>query len=165
MMSKEFYVSLNARISSKKHFSNLIKVINAVVTSYMFVLYPASCVCFLISAEYKKLLLSALLCGSGFVLVSLMRRVFSRKRPYEELSYTPVLKGKKKSDSMPSRHTFSVFVISLSSFLVSPWLCFVNLFLAICLALCRILGGVHYVSDVVAGALIALVFGALFLFI
>ncbi|MFR5847382.1 MAG: phosphatase PAP2 family protein [Streptococcus salivarius] len=53
--------------------------------------------------------------------------------------------------SFPSRHVFSATVIAMLALTLNPWLGGAMLFLAMALALLRVLGGVHYPSDVLAG--------------
>lgn len=67
--------------------------------------------------------------------------------------------------SFPSRHTFSAFAIAASWFVASVPVAVVLLVAAGVLAVCRVLGGVHFPRDVVAGALIGSATGALAAFL
>ena len=83
-----------------------------------------------------------------YVLGTLLRAAINRPRPYEALNFTPLFPKDTKGQSMPSRHCFSAAAI-------------VPLGVAACLlaavvAVTRVLTGVHYPSDVLAG----LAFGA-----
>jgi membrane-associated phospholipid phosphatase len=89
----------------------------------------------------------------GFIAVSVLRRLINRPRPYEKFKTTPVIPKDTKGKSFPSRHVFSAAIIALSFFFV-PQVWGVGVFLLICaflLALLRVLSGVHYPSDVLAG--------------
>ena len=61
----------------------------------------------------------------------------------------------------PSRHVFSATVIAMLALTLNPWLGGAMLFLAGALALLRVLGGVHYPSDVLAGYAIGILVGLL----
>ena len=69
-----------------------------------------------------------------FVLGTLLRAAINRPRPYEALNFTPLFSKDTKGQSMPSRHCFSAAAIVAAAFTVT-----------------RVLTGVHYPSDVLAG--------------
>ena len=94
-----------------------------------------------------------------FVAVSIMRRLIKAPRPYELYDFYGVPPKNKKGQSFPSRHVFSAFVIAALSYTVSPWLAAALLALGICLAVSRVLLGIHFIRDVVAGALIGIISG------
>ena len=94
-----------------------------------------------------------------FLLVSIARRIINARRPYEIYDFGIEIK-KKPGLSFPSRHVFSAFAIATA-------LLFESLPLGICVFLCgavlsavRVLLGLHFVRDVLAGALLG-VLGAL----
>ena len=79
-----------------------------------------------------------------FVLGTLLRAAINRPRPYEALNFTP------------SRHCFSAAAIVAAAFTVWVPLGVAACLLAAVVAVTRVLTGVHYPSDVLAG----LAFGA-----
>ena len=60
----------------------------------------------------------------------------------------------KKGRSFPSRHVYSASVISVLTVFVYPILGGVMVFLTLLLAILRVLLGIHFIRDVVCGALI-----------
>ena len=96
-----------------------------------------------------------------FLAVTIFRKVVNKKRPYEKLPIQSLIKKDKKGQSFPSRHVFSIFLIA------TLWFCFwkpVGIFLFIAgvfLAIVRVIGGVHFVTDVCAGALLGVLAGFL----
>jgi membrane-associated phospholipid phosphatase len=89
----------------------------------------------------------------GFIAVSVLRRLVNRPRPYEKFKMSPVIPKDTKGKSFPSRHVFSAAIIALSFFFV-PEVWGVGVLLLVCaalLALLRVLSGVHYPGDVIAG--------------
>ncbi|MBO5783036.1 MAG: phosphatase PAP2 family protein [Clostridia bacterium] len=91
--------------------------------------------------------------AAGLVIVSLVRILVNRKRPYETLDIEPLLKKKKSGQSFPSRHTFSAFAVSTAIFFLLPAVGIVCAVLSALLAVARVILGVHYPSDVIFGAL------------
>lgn len=101
----------------------------------------------------------------GFVAVSFFRRRFNAPRPYECCAIAPLIARDGAGKSFPSRHTFSAFAIAVSWFAASVPVAVVLLVAAGVLAVCRVLGGVHFPRDVVAGAFIGSATGALAAFL
>lgn len=112
-----------------------------------------------LSRQWNDLYRSILVPGVSFFVVSVFRRYSSQKRPYEELDIEPLLKKETKGRSFPSRHVFSITIIAMTFFPVYPWVAWVFLILSVLLGVLRVLGGVHYVRDVVAGAAIGILCG------
>lgn len=95
----------------------------------------------------------------GFLLVSLFRAAYDAPRPYEVGGKLPPIGKVTKGRSFPSRHTFSMFMIAMAWLW---WLPPIGAALLICgciMAVLRVRLGVHFIRDVVAGALIAIAFG------
>jgi undecaprenyl-diphosphatase len=97
------------------------------------------------------------------LLVVLLKELFGRVRPCNALGWCAPLAGGAPSDhSFPSGHaagafTFAVFVALRAPRYAAPALLFAAL-----VAASRSVLGVHYPSDVLAGALLGSVMGALF---
>lgn len=101
----------------------------------------------------------------GFAAVSAFRKRFNAPRPYECCAIAPLIARDGAGKSFPSRHTFSAFAIAASWFAASVPVAVVLLVAAGVLAVCRVLGGVHFPRDVVAGAFIGSATGALAAFL
>ena len=93
------------------------------------------------------------------MLLSVFRSAVNRPRPYEAFELPPVIKKDTKGHSFPSRHVFSATIIAMTFILHSPWSWLGIIFLAVSLllAVVRVVSGVHYISDVVAGIVVAVV--------
>lgn len=98
--------------------------------------------------------------GLGFFLVSFFRHCLNAPRPYDEWAISPLISREKHGDSLPSRHVFSATVISLVAWRVVWPLGVVLLVLTVILGLVRIIGGVHYPRDIIAGMLCGIICGA-----
>lgn len=97
----------------------------------------------------------------GFVVVTVFRKICNAKRPYQVLAIHPLLSKRKEGQSFPSRHAFSIFMIAMALGHVCFPLGIVFVVLGILLAAVRVIGGVHFPRDVVAGAVAAVVWGVI----
>lgn len=98
--------------------------------------------------------------GVPFIAVSVMRRMINAPRPYELLEFYERKPKDKAGCSFPSRHVFSVFVIATVITPANVALGAGLFVLGIALGAMRVLLGVHFIRDVIAGALIGVLSGA-----
>jgi membrane-associated phospholipid phosphatase len=94
------------------------------------------------------------------VLVGVFRIAFNRKRPYhkEGANITPLIyKGVDKS--FPSRHLASALVIAIVSISYFPWAGIPLLVLSLPMAYIRFAMGLHYPTDLLAGAILGTLCG------
>lgn len=99
--------------------------------------------------------------GAAFLLVSWYRRRTDAPRPYECCPLNPLIEREGKGQSFPSRHGFSAFTIATCWFAASAPAAVALLVAAAALGACRVLGGVHFPRDIVAGAVVGIATGAL----
>lgn len=145
------YLSMVNFINERKTLCNLIKYANKIITAVIFVSYPVF-LAFLFYYKNDNLLKYVLFPAVSFVLVSVFRHFFNAQRPYEKYGYIPIGKNNLKSGkSFPSRHVFSAFVISFVFLDYSTVLGAVFISLSFVLGIIRILSGVHFLKDVLAG--------------
>lgn len=97
----------------------------------------------------------------GFGLLSSVRAKLDAPRPAESAGIMPLVPRSGTGRSFPSRHAFSAFAIALCWWMASPLVAAGLLLLACLLAVLRVIAGVHYPRDVVAGAAVGMVTGAL----
>ncbi|MBQ7387174.1 MAG: phosphatase PAP2 family protein [Clostridia bacterium] len=91
-----------------------------------------------------------------FLVVSVLRVIINAPRPYEVLGIYENLPKNKRGRSFPSRHAFSVFAIAVTAFPTYPALAVTGIILGVGLCIARVLLGIHFVRDVLAGALIGI---------
>lgn len=115
---------------------------------------------YLVLARDARVWRFALVPAATFVLVTILRKVINRPRPYDALSFEPVGKAERgKGKSMPSRHTASAAAIALAFAYAFPHPAVIVLCAALgaLVAFSRVAKGAHYPSDVLA----ALAFSAI----
>ncbi|MGJ7911159.1 phosphatase PAP2 family protein [Neobacillus sp. LXY-1] len=97
---------------------------------------------------------STLALSISHIPVQLCKLAFPRKRPYLLISNTRFPENPLTDHSFPSGHTTAIFSIVLPFIIFAPFLSFVLIPLAIGVGISRIYLGLHYPSDVLAGAVL-----------
>lgn len=98
----------------------------------------------------------------GFLVVSGFRVAFDAPRPYELLDIDPLIKKATVGQSMPSRHLFSMAMIAMCWLYWCAPVGVVLLLLCAVMGYIRVVGGVHFPRDVIAGALGGVILGLSF---
>lgn len=161
-MKKETYIKMTQPFRDNPDLAKGIHIANKLCTGTMYLAYPILLVWLFFNAKYSSYFSfwrALLVPGVSFVLLSVFRSVVNRPRPYEAFELSPVIKKDTKGHSFPSRHVFSATIIAMTFILHSPWSWLGLIFLAVSLllAVVRVISGVHYISDVVAGIVVAVV--------
>jgi len=114
------------------------------------------------SSRFRAIGAGALAEGVGVAIFLRLKKWTGRKRPctYEPHCWASLLPP--DQFSFPSGHTITAFAVAISLSLFYPGLAVGLLFCAVSVATSRILLGMHFLSDVLAGAVIGtgLAFGA-----
>lgn len=145
-------------------YEKIINVSNRLITSIVYAIYPIILILLLYTRDprFWRVLLAP---SISFVIVSIFRRAINAPRPYEVTGKKPMIDKDTKGNSFPSRHVFSIFVIASTLFFISKPLGLFLMFAGSILAVLRVVGGVHFKKDVIAGAIIGILSGLLgFLF-
>ena len=158
MMTAETYEKISAPFRNKPNSVKKLEYLNKILTAITYVAYIALVISqfFLDKSNCWKVLLVPAI---GFVGVTVFRKVFNAKRPYQLLDIQPLLSRRKEGQSFPSRHAFSIFMIAMALGYVCWPLGILFGVLGVILAWVRVVGGVHFPKDVIAGALIAVIWG------
>lgn len=159
-----FYNKLTRSFQNKPTATRCLQVVNSLLTKIMYLIYPLMLI-YLFCAQSNRLLAFILIPALSFVLVSVVRKLLNAPRPYEVWNITPLILKNTKGQSMPSRHVFSATIISMAILQLNLIWGIFFLISSLVIALCRVLGGVHYPRDVMAGFLVGIICGLLlFLF-
>lgn len=158
-MTKETYRKMTQPFRDHDGLAKGIHIANKLCTLTMYAAYPLLLLYLFFQKEssYFSFWHALLVPAISFVLLSLVRAKINRPRPYEAFEMPPVIKKDTKGHSFPSRHVFSATMIAMTFLLMSPWSWLGGIFLGVSalLAVVRVVSGVHYISDVVAGMLVA----------
>ena len=159
-MTKEQYIKITEPLRQDPEKTKRVVRMNQILTGVVFLLYPVYVVV-LYAKRDPNLLKAILVPAISFVLVSVFRKMINAPRPYEKFDISPVIEKDTKGKSFPSRHVFSVFIIAVTIFSSYPVPGILVGLIGVAMAAIRVLGGVHEVRDVVAGALVGLVCGVI----
>lgn len=153
-MKKERYLKLYDAIEKRPRLRRTIETLNRTVTALVYAFYPLFLIFLLVKNQtgWLRFLLVPYL---SFVAVSFLRHRLNAQRPYEKFGVAPLVDKKTKGHSFPSRHTFSIFVIGFSTVAFLPNVGYAIVAMGVLLAACRVLLGLHFIRDVVAGFLCA----------
>ncbi len=158
-MNLEQYTKINNFFTRHSTAFSLLLMANRLLTACGFLLYPLLLVYLLAKKNLPVIISFIIIPAFCFLAVTVFRKVVNKKRPYEKLPIQSLIKKDKKGQSFPSRHVFSIFLIA------TLWFCFwkpigILLFIAgAFLAIVRVIGGVHFISDVCAGAFLGILAG------
>ncbi len=108
----------------------------------------------------KKLIPYLLAPGAALIVVELIRYFYLRPRPFVALEIESLI-NHDPTGSFPSRHAVGAFVISVVIWQINKKTGCILFLLAAVTGLSRIMVGVHYPLDILAGALLAIVTGLL----
>lgn len=159
----KFYETITAGIRKRGNGRQLLTAADRLLAAVMYAAYPALLVVTAMrGTEVLVTVLSYILVpGISFLLLSIVRSRMNRKRPYEEWEIDPLIHREGMGNSMPSRHVFSAVLISMCILRQNVFPGVIFLILSACIAVVRVLGGVHYPRDVIAGYLIGAAAGSL----
>lgn len=155
-MTEISYIKLNRFMHSHKMASKITVFLCRAITIAFYIFYPAF-LAVLYFYNHPTLIKFILVPLISIILISVLRKVLNIARPYEKMDLAPLYNKKTSGCSFPSRHTFAVFIIAFSAYNVSIPLGATLLVLGFLLALARVLCGVHYLRDVLAGFAFAVI--------
>jgi len=143
--------------NSKKLYRILIAV------SPLAVALTALCYLLLLWAAFEasvgSLIKLVIITAMPFASVTLVRRKINAPRPFELYPFYEKKPSHSEGRGFPSRHAFSCFIIGTVAVVPYPIMGACLLLLGACLSVARVLVGLHFIRDVVAGALIGVISG------
>lgn len=158
MNYKQFYDRISGPL---RPYAKVLEGLNKTITRTFYLFFPIFLSLVFLRNGGFVLFTTVLIMGGGFFLLSLGRSLYNRPRPYQTWEIQPLIKKDSLGKSFPSRHVFSATVIAMLALMLNPWLGGTMLFLAAILAILRVLGGVHYPSDVLTGYFVGILVGFL----
>lgn len=161
-MNRNFYQNMTQPFRDFPKLAKSVHRTNQILTFLVAGLYAG--LLFFLCVQHPDLLYKTILVPlGGFFGVSVLRVIVNRKRPYEVFGISPIIPKDTKGKSFPSRHVYSATILAVT-FLAQGETCFVGIgvgmmIAAFVIATLRVISGVHYVSDVIAGFILALLTG------
>lgn len=149
-MKAERFPALLAALRRRPALAALVIWANQLLPLPAYLLYPAGAV-WLLWQRDPRLVRYLLAPAAVLVLGSGLRRALRAPRPYQLADYVPLVHRGKTDDSFPSRHLFSASVIAVAFWYLCPPLGAALTAAALLLAPARVLAGVHFPRDVLAG--------------
>lgn len=151
-MYKKTYNKLNNFILKFKYGKFIIRILNSILTSSVYITYPIALLILIVNKD-TRMWKAILVPGVSFVIISLFRNLVDFPRPYEVYDIRPIINKESKGKSFPSRHVFSAFVIGGTLYNLWPILGLLILIIGSFIAILRVIGGVHFLRDVLFGAI------------
>ena len=149
------------RIYASKTSTFALKLIGDFCSAVVAAIYLAEVILSFVLGEYILAVGVLVSAAVGFVIVSAVRIFIGAPRPYELYDFYEIKPKRGSGHSFPSRHAYSAFVIATLSALLHPLVALGTMLVALSLCITRVLVGIHFIKDVVAGALIGIIAGAL----
>lgn len=163
-MTHAQYSKLYRPFRSAKRLRQALVYIDLILTGLVYLSYP-TLLCVLFFTKDVRLWRCFFVPLVSFLAVSGLRKLIDAERPYEKWQFRPILHKEKRGESFPSRHVFSVFVIAFAYYYTAVPVGIIMTVFGVILAAVRVLGGVHFVRDVLAGAGIGIFAGVLGFFV
>ena len=136
-----------------------INVLDRVLVVAVAGIYVAAIVIMMVTGDAMRALRVIVVPAITFALITYLRERYNAPRPYELYDIDPIIIKDTAGKSMPSRHVASAVIIAFAlSWVHLDWGVIAFVASAI-VAFTRIVGGVHFPRDVMAGAAIAAVCG------
>ncbi len=143
-------------VYKNKKLLRALRTVSHLTGAFAFVLFSFVSLKTVVASPLGALKLSLIL-GSSYIIVSLARRFINAPRPYEVYDFYDIPPKDKQGHSFPSRHSFLVFAIAAISAPVAPISAGILAFFGILLATSRVLSGIHFIKDVLTGALLGII--------
>ncbi|MBR2279949.1 MAG: phosphatase PAP2 family protein [Ruminococcus sp.] len=168
-MTEKSYKKIEVFFKAHDKLYFLLRIIYKYLPLFIYLLYPVllvnTFIHMVVNGEKDDFIKTLVIPAVTFLSVTLLRKIINRPRPYEALDINPLIEKNTVGQSFPSRHSASIFTIAIASYTISPALMAVLLVIGVIMSVSRVLAGVHYISDVVAGALYAIALSLIGLFI
>ena len=156
-MNENNYKKMLEYFRARKKAANVLIWQNRIITSVFYIMYPVLLIMQIVKRQ--QWFFTAVTAGVSFVVVSVFRYLYNKTRPYEVYNEKPLINKTTKGKSFPSRHVFCLNVIAMCWLYYCLPVGIIMLVLGAAMAATRVLTGVHFVSDVLAGALIGIMSG------
>lgn len=137
----------------------ILRIIYKYLPWLVYIAYPSLLVYLFFFGTPRELIKAVIVPAVTFAAATALRAVIDQPRPYEALGIEPLIYKETKGKSFPSRHSASVFIIAMAYLHTNVWLGAGMFAIGFFIVLSRVLAGVHYEKDVLAGLLFSVLLG------
>lgn len=163
-MTPSRYAALREWVLQRPEYLKFLRVLYR-LPLLMYCAYPALLMGLLIQRKWALLFREAAVPLAVFLGVTVLRHWHNSPRPYEVWGTPPLFPRFKKGHSFPSRHSAAASVIAMAFWYINPAAGSVMLAAAMLIAVSRVLAGVHFVRDVLAGLIAGILGGVIGFFV
>lgn len=119
---------------------------------------------FLLAVNYRKYLRMAIAAFvaavfSRFVVAEIIRFILPRSRPFVENKVNVILQHSASESSFPSGHASFFFALAVVAYFYNKKLGIFLFISAFLISISRVFGGIHWPSDILAGAIVGIFSG------
>ena len=151
-MDKKQYIKVMDFVRSYKYGIRAIYIAGRAITYLTAVIYLLT-IALLVYKEDMRFIRVIAVPAASFTALSVFRTKYNAIRPYEKYNFKPLIPKDTHGKSFPSRHVFSIFICAGAASYIYPLPGTVIYIMGIMLAVIRVISGVHFPKDVIAGAL------------
>ena len=157
-----FYRKCEAFFKEKQIRFDILKFLYKVLPVLEAAVYCGLIIYSFVKEDYLMFTKCIVVPATAFVVVSIFRKLIYSPRPYTKYDITPLINKDKIGESFPSRHTLSAFLITMTGFYVYFPVGIVLTVISLIIAITRVVSGVHFTKDVIAGAVIGILSGIIY---
>lgn len=151
-MDREMYIRVMDFIRSHKYGVNVIYITGKAITYLTAIIYLLTIALLVYKGDMRFIRIITVPAAS-FIVLTVFRAKYDAKRPYEKYNFKPLITKDTHGKSFPSRHVFSIFICAGAVNYIYPLPGAAIYIMGILLAVIRVITGVHFPKDVIAGAL------------
>ncbi len=152
VMDREKYIKVMDFIRSYKYGINIIYITGKAIT-YLTALIYLLTIALLVYREDLRFIRVIAVPATSFIALSVFRARYNAIRPYEKYNFKTLIPKDTHGKSFPSRHVFSIFVCAGAAGYIYPKSGILIYIMGVLLPIIRVISGVHFPKDVIAGAL------------
>ena len=157
-----FYRKCEAFFKEKQIRFDILKFLYKVLPVLEAAVYCGLIIYSFVKEDYLMFTKCIVVPATAFVVVSILRKLIDSPRPYTKYDITPLINKDKIGESFPSRHTLSAFLITMTGFYVYFPVGIMLTVMSLIIAITRVVSGVHFTKDVIAGAVIGILSGIIY---
>ena len=158
-MTKSRFEKISDFFNSHERLFFLLRIIYNYLPLAVMVSYPALLIYLFVSGNKADFIKALVVPAVTFAAATLFRAVINSQRPYEKLGIKPLIQKNTVGKSFPSRHSASVFIIAMAFLHTNVYLGAAMFAVGFLIILSRVLAGVHYEKDVLAGLCFSVLLG------